>query len=320
MIPSLERRRLPAAVLVKNFFFAEIILVFFFLLPHNSLEVNVLESIFCCPLCSVLLEREERQYRCPNGHCFDIAAAGYTHLLPANKKHSKNPGDDKAMVAARSTFLDHGHYAPLLNALCKVVLAHTAQLSAPVLLDSGCGEGYYTAGMYNALTAAGKNPTVAGVDLSKFALRRAAKRLPAGEFAVASVYHLPVADQSVDILTNVFSPLAVEEFSRVLKPGGVFCYVVPSALHLWEMKEILYEKPYENPVKREDYPGFTWIDAERVRYQIHMDDPADITALFSMTPYAWKTPQAGVERLKALKELDAQIGFDLHIYQKFENQ
>lgn len=275
-----------------------------------------MESLFRCPLCSAALLRDEHQYHCSNGHCFDIAAAGYTHLLPANKKHSKNPGDDKAMVAARSAFLDHGHYAPLRDALCKAVCDHTASLPAPVVLDSGCGEGYYTAGLHHSLTAAGKSPAVAGVDLSKFALRRAAKRLPEGEFAVASVYHLPVADRSVDVLTNVFSPLAIEEFARVLKPGGLFCYVVPSALHLWEMKEVLYETPYENPVKREDYPGFTWLGAEQVRYPIHMDDPADIMALFQMTPYAWKTPQAGVERLKSLPQLDTQIGFDLHFYKK----
>ena len=24
------------------------------------------------------------------------------------------------------------------------------------------------------------------------------------------------------------------------------------------MKQVLYAKPYENPVKREDYPGFVW--------------------------------------------------------------
>ena len=59
-------------------------------------------SLFRCPLCSSPLHRDTRGYRCPNGHCFDVAAAGYTHLLPANKKHSKNPGDDKEMVAARS--------------------------------------------------------------------------------------------------------------------------------------------------------------------------------------------------------------------------
>lgn len=275
-----------------------------------------MESLFRCPLCAAPLERTGHQYICPDRHSFDVAAAGYTHLLPANRKHSKNPGDDKEMVAARSAFLDQGYYGPLRDELCAAALEGLVNIPAPVVFDSGCGEGYYTAGLWNTLTEHGHAPQIAGVDISKFALRKAVKRLPQAEFAVASVYHLPLADESVDMMTNIFSPLAAEEFRRVLKPGGLFCYVVPSALHLWEMKQVLYPTPYENPVKREDYPGFAWQGARQVRYTIHMEDSAHIMALFGMTPYAWKTPREGVEKLRGLDELDCQIGFDIHIYRK----
>ena len=275
-----------------------------------------MESLLRCPLCAQPLDRQDTRYLCPRGHSFDRAAAGYVHLLPANRKHSKNPGDDKEMVAARSAFLDKGHYAPLLEALSQAVTESVSHLPHPVLLDSGCGEGYYTQGLFRALEEAGHQPRAAGVDLSKFALRRAAKRLPQGEFAVASVYHLPLADESVDALVNVFSPLAPTEFSRVLRPGGLFCYVVPSARHLWEMKQVLYARPYENPVKREDYPGFVWQGADQVRCTLSLSSNQDIMALFGMTPYAWKTPKEGVERLSALDHLDCQAGFDIHIYRK----
>lgn len=57
-------------------------------------------SLFCCPVCGAPLEREERVYRCPGGHSYDIAKEGYTYLLPPNRKHSADPGDDKAMAAA----------------------------------------------------------------------------------------------------------------------------------------------------------------------------------------------------------------------------
>ena len=118
------------------------------------------------------------------------------------------------------------------------------------------------------------------------------------------------------MLTNVFSPLAVEEFARVLKPGGLFCYVVPSALHLWEMKQVLYENPYENPVKLEEYPGFSYLGCREVAGRIHLESSGHIMALFGMTPYAWKTPRAGVERLGQLKTLDTTIGFTLHLYRR----
>ena len=163
-----------------------------------------MKSLFRCPLCTSPLERETDRWSCPAGHSFDRASAGYVHLLPANQKHSKDPGDDKAMVAARSAFLEKGYYQPLREALCQAVTEYAASLPAPVVLDSGCGEGYYTAGLSQTLPRA----RIAGVDLSKAALRRAAKRVPEGEFAVASVYRLPLAGGSTDVLTNIFSPLA----------------------------------------------------------------------------------------------------------------
>ena len=82
------------------------------------------------------------------------------------------------------------------------------------------------------------------------------------------------------------------------------------------MKEVLYKEPYENPVKREDYPGFVWREVREIRYTAALDAGADIMALFHMTPYAWKTPKEGVARLEALDRLSCEIGFDLHLYQK----
>ena len=68
------------------------------------------KSLFTCPICAAPLERGERAYACPNGHASDTAREGYVHLLPANKKHSKAPGDDKGMAEARRRFLSGGYY------------------------------------------------------------------------------------------------------------------------------------------------------------------------------------------------------------------
>ena len=157
---------------------------------------------------------------------------------------------------------------------------------------------------------------MAGTDISKFILRTAAKRDRDIAFAVASSYHLPVADQSVDVLLNCFSPLALEEFRRVLRPGGAFIYVVPAADHLWQLKEVLYDHPYPNEEKETPYEGFTYETIVPVDGAITLPCQEDIQNLFRMTPYAWKTPKAGVERLSALDELDTQIGFDIHVYRK----
>ncbi len=273
-----------------------------------------MRSLFVCPLCGAPLQREERRYVCPKGHSFDLAKEGYTYLLPVNRKHSKAPGDDADMAAARSAFLSKGYYQPLRQTLCQLAAALTGE--APAVLDSGCGEGYYTSGIYQALVQAGKTPRMAGTDISKFILRRAAKREKGVEFAVASSYHLPLADRSLDLLVNCFSPLALEEFSRLLKDGGHFLYVVPSEKHLWEMKEVLYDQPYPNEVKRTPYEGFSYVEIRHVEEDIFLPCQEDIMALFRMTPYCWKTPKAGVERLAALTSLRCRISFDIHVFRR----
>ena len=273
-----------------------------------------MKSLFRCPICGAPLTREEGRYLCPNRHSYDLSKEGYTHLLPANQKHSAAPGDDKLMAAARRDFLSKGYYEPLLNTLSCQILSLSGE--DPVILDNGCGEGYYTSGICRALREAGKDPCVAGIDISKFILRYAAKRDKSIEFAVASSYHLPMADESVDILLNCFSPLALEEFRRVLRPGGYFLYVVPAADHLWEMKEVLYDRPYPNEEKETPYEGFAYHSIVPVEDTITLENQADIQALFGMTPYAWKTPKAGKDRLAALDRLTCRISFRIHIFQK----
>jgi len=252
-----------------------------------------MESLFCCPVCGGALTREDACYRCLAGHSFDIAREGYVNLLPANRQHSRTPGDDKEMAAARTRFLEGGWYGPLRDTLCGLVGALASD--APSLLDAGCGEGWYTQALAEA--AAAKGGRTAGVDLSKPSVKKAARRCPAGEFAVGTVYHLPVADQRVDLLVNCFSPLAAEEFARVLKPGGTFLYVVPGPRHLWELKAAVYDAPYENEERREEYPGFRYADVIPVEAAFTLPNAQAVRDLFRMTPYFWKSPKSGMERL-----------------------
>lgn len=271
-------------------------------------------SFFRCPLCAAPLEDAPTVFRCPSGHAFDKAREGYTNLLPANQKHSKAPGDDKGMSAARRAFLDKGWYKPLRDALCR--LAVDLAGPSPTVLDAGCGEGYYTAGVHESLLAAGKSPRTAGIDISKFSIQKAAKRYPGIAFAVASAYRMPIADQCAGLLLNVFSPLALEEFRRVLKPGGIYLYVVPAANHLWELKEVLYSHPYPNEEKETPYEGFTYREIIPIAYRIHLPSQPDIHALFQMTPYYWKTGREDAARLASLPELDCQIGFRVHVFRR----
>lgn len=271
-------------------------------------------GLFCCPHCGQPLGRENKSCRCPSGHSFDLAAEGYLHLLPANRMRSHQPGDDKQMVAARARFLEKGYYAPLRQELARLCLQYAP---CPVsLLDLGCGEGYYTRGMVQALAQAGREPWAAGVDISKAAVRLAAKQDKATAFAVASVFHLPVADGRVDLAVNCFSPLCVEEILRVLRPGGRFLYVVPGAEHLWGLKSAVYQNPYPNAQQETPYPGLEYCEISRVKADILLTTQEDIDCLFHMTPYFWKTSREDAEKLQALDTLATPIAFDIHVYSK----
>lgn len=271
-------------------------------------------SMFLCPVCGEPLTQTEKSYTCPSGHSFDRAAAGYVNLLLANQKHSTAPGDDKGMAKARRAFLSGGWYRPLRDKLCE--LTCTIASDSSCILDAGCGEGYYTAGIYEALCQAGKTPRMAGTDISTFVIKPAAKKVKAVEFAVASSYRLPLETASVDVLINCFSPMAREEFCRILKPGGTLLYVVPAAKHLWELKEVLYETPYENEEQTILYDGLTEIAVVPVNTNMDLPNQSVIHNLFQMTPYYWKTPKSGTDRLSQLDTLSVTASFRIHVFKR----
>ena len=272
-------------------------------------------EVFRCPLCRTKLLKNERALKCEHGHSFDISAEGYVHLLPANKMNSKIPGDSKEMAASRSAFLDKGYYEPLLLELERTVL-ELSENEEPAMLDCGCGEGYYTSNIAKELKNRFPKAKIAGFDISRPSVRRAAKRTKEVDFAVASVFDIPVSDKSFDILLNVFSPLSIDEYKRVLKNGGYYVYVVPAARHLWQLKAAIYDTPYENREEDIPYEGFEHVETRKVRYETLIKTKEDIFALFRMTPYYWKTSAKGAEKLSAYESLMTEVAFDIHIYKK----
>ena len=156
---------------------------------------------------------------------------------------------------------------------------------------------------------------LAGFDIAKPAVRLAAKALPTAQYAVASSFNQPVRTGWADLLLNCFSPFAQEEFLRVLRPGGRMIYVVPGAEHLYQMKAVLYEKPYKNPVQQIAYDGFAAIGERKVTGRVTVPHE-QLEALFAMTPYYWKTPRGGAERLAALSQLETDISFRFLVFEK----
>ena len=281
-----------------------------------------------CPNCgealTPMLDTKPYLLRCTRGHSFDIAKQGYVNLLLPQKRGAALPGDNAEMVRARTAFLDGGYYRAFSDGVNRLVCdtAAAMQNQNPVILDAGCGEGYYTSRLHDALYKEGMHAVCAGFDLSRDAAAHAAKRAKAAgcaetlSFAVASLFEMPIANEGADGIINLFAPVSDTEFARVLKPGGFLLMAVPAEDHLWGMKQVLYKEPYKNEVRRDTLAHFTLTEVRRVTDRITVTDPAHIRALFAMTPYYWKTSAADRDRLYSQPKLETEIVFDLLLYKK----
>ncbi len=269
---------------------------------------------FTCPICKQKFMQKDRTLVCPNGHAFDMARQGYVNLLRPGKGGSVRHGDDKLMVKARTAFLDAGFYYPLRDAVTSAVLRHAKKDAT--LLDAGCGEGFYTSHVRDAMDAAALSPKIYGIDVSKDAIHACAVRDKNIRLAVASIFDLPAENESVDILINLFAPYDAVEFSRVLKDGGTLIRVFPKERHLWELKCAVYDTPYENEIDTLALDGFTLTGETFINFDFHLETNAQINNLFKMTPYYYKTSREDQKKLENLQKLATHAEFLLVEYQK----
>lgn len=259
-------------------------------------------SFWICPICSEALSENDTNFHCNNGHSFDKARQGYVNLLISNKSN-KNHGDDKLMVKARKDFLDKGYYAPMREKVNEILG------TGNIVVDAGCGEGYYT-----SLFA--ENNTVYGIDVSKDAVKHASSRCKNASFAVASLSDIPLPDESVDVIINIFAPDFPDEILRVLKPNGRLIMVSPLENHLFELKNAIYDNPYPNSPQSPEREGFLLKSEHSLKYTIDIDNNEDITSLFKMTPYYYKTSQQDQMKLQSLSSITTKIEFFIAEYTK----
>ena len=260
-----------------------------------------------CPVCGGALSQSERTLRCEKGHSYDLAKQNYVNLLMSNKSSAKRHGDDKLMVRARRDFLEKGYYLFLREEICRLAVEHCGE--GVEFLDAGCGEGWYTSAVKEALESSGKSCSALGVDISKEALAAAGRRDKSLSLAVASINALPVADEKCDLLLNVFAPHDDAEFRRVLKKGGILIKVMPLETHLFGLKKAVYDEPYLNGAAEYAPEGFEKVCRSEIRKMISLESNEDIQNLFMMTPYYYKTGKSDQEKLLALSRLETEADF-----------
>ena len=236
-----------------------------------------------CPRCDLAFTDEDASVRCASGHHFDLARQGYLNLL-------QNPpprhADTAEMVAARERFLGSGSYRPVADALVQAVRSGLVALrgsapTAPALIETGAGTGYYTAALVDGLGGRGL-----ALDISTAAARRAARAHHRVAAVVADAWGpLPVVDGRLDVAASVFAPRNAGEFARVLKPDGVLAVVTPLPEHLAELRAALGLLDVEQD-KQERLAGtladaFAPLAEEQVRYPVSWPPPVvvDLVAM-----------------------------------------
>ena len=256
-----------------------------------------------CPICAKPLIKDDKRFVCEKSHSFDMARQGYVNLLPVQKKQSLHPGDTNEMLTARRSFLDSGSYMPICSSVIDAVKKYR-RTESPVVLDIGCGEGYYT-----ELIKQSCKGVYSGIDISKDGVRMACSRSRDILWLVATASSLPFESRSVDVITAMFSLIQPEEYARVLKDGGCFIEVTVGSDHLRELKEIIYDEVFE----QHKHPSpctelFDEAECTEHRFRIKLDN-TQLCQLLKMTPHFWRIHKERLEMLEKTESLELTVHY-----------
>jgi len=273
-----------------------------------TISIRLKNPQYQCPLCQHALSFADRVFRCENNHSFDQAKEGYVNLLPVQYKHSKDPGDNKAMVNARRAFLTKGFYQPLVDRITAI----QCQYSDPKgnIFDAGCGEGFYT---HQHKTA---DNAVYGIDIAKNAVRIAAKKHKDCFFSVGTLSQLPFKAEFFNWVFSIYAPILEQEFTRLLERGGYLLTVTPAENHLIELKSLIYRQANQHDTTKSPIEHLNLISEEKLSYKMEFDNGDDIVNLLAMTPFAFKASNELLSELKAKTAFGCQADFLIRLYQK----
>jgi 23S rRNA (guanine745-N1)-methyltransferase len=271
--------------------------------------------------CTRPLEPRDRRFVCGAGHSYDIARSGYINLLQPQDRRSPEAGDSRQAIEARASLLAAGIGRALIEAIANRVgrldigrpeaaSTTTAAMTAPTIVDLGCGSGDALA----ALT--GRAVTGIGIDLSTAAIEHAARYFPDRTWVVANAdRRLPLLDASVDVVISVHGRRNPTEVARVLVPTGHLFVAVPAADDLIELRELVQgerlERDRVGSVLTEHEPFFEPIDRSVVRETYDLDRGAMLNLLRG----TYRGERRGdAERVAALTRMHVTLASELVIF------
>lgn len=228
------------------------------------------------------------------------------------------------MIASRRDFLAGGSYDRISDTAAEVAAEYLRERREnPGVIrsfaDAGCGEGYHTLRIFNKLKKIYPGVSAAGFDASKKGADSGAKKAKKENadifFAAANIFSMPLPDKSVDAVFSLFAPVPAEDAARVLKDRGILIVVSSGSRHLWQMREVLYGEPRLSPPYDKVPEGFTPVAARSLSYTVTLAKDS-IANLFTMTPFYYRSPKEGREKLLSLDTLTTEISVEYKVYEK----
>ncbi|WP_186671570.1 putative RNA methyltransferase [Sporosarcina sp. BP05] len=277
-------------------------------ISKKMFNAQVMENnshVFRCPICaSGMVMVDKSRLVCTDNHSFDLSKNGYVNLAP--QAHVTKY--DKSLFEARKTVMSSGFFNQVLEFITHKVHAHIEGREQAFILDAGCGEGTHLSAILSQLP--GKTTGV-GIDLAKEGITAATKEYPGSIWGVADLANCPFQEGQFDVILNILSPANYAEFTRILKPDGLFVKAVPESGYLKELRAIFYDDEERiddtDPVTRfaQHYDA---VKTERITYVFPL--PAGLLApLIRMTPLTWGASEEKIEEALAMDIQSITIDF-----------
>ncbi len=246
------------------------------------------KNLLQCPICGKKIRFHAGGLVCKREHRFDISAKGYVNFLQSSKPLK---GYDRDFFESRHCFFRGGYYDHIAEAVVQSVLDCG---QAEVILDAGCGEGFYS-----NLLASQIEGQILAFDLAADAIKVAARSDKNVKWMVADITNIPVKDDSVDCILDVFTPANYGEFARVLKKDGIIIKVVPGENHMRQLREAardqIRNKEYSNDDVLDYFGDHFQIISRMTASKSLAIGSSDLTDLMKMTPLFFDVDKTAID-------------------------
>lgn len=254
-----------------------------------------------CPICSSSFSfgDDGRALLCSRGHNFDMARQGYVNFCSGSMGKLY---ENKELFKARRNIYEAGFF----EGVERVVSDSLKELfpeSDRTIVEAGCGEGSFL----SFLQQKDSGNNYIGLDISKSAVKMAAKKNGQISWLVADVCKMPIKDGSIDCIIDMLTPANYGEFSRVLKPRAYIIKIIPNDTYLIELRQRLGLKVYESKeVDKFFFRHYELIEQKQIKYNFVCEPPIG-EDMYTMTPMSGRAYNGGIKEKMDSVTLDLSM-------------